>query len=65
MVEIKKDAWVLVCANNAGQGLVNGSLGTVLRFDGEEVVLRVGSQDVSVRRYIWKFPIWRWDGETK
>ena len=64
-VEIKKDAWVLVCANNAGQGLVNGSLGTVLSFDGEEVVLRVGSQDVSVRRYIWKFPIWRWDGETK
>ena len=64
-VEIKKDAWVLVCANNAGPGLVNGSLGTVLRFDGEEVVLSVGSQEVAVRRYIWKFPIWRWDGETK
>lgn len=62
-VEIKKDAWVLVCANNAGPGLVNGSLGTVLRFDGEEVVLRVGSQEIPVRRYIWKFPIWRWNGE--
>ncbi len=62
-VEIKKDAWVLVCANNAGPGLVNGSLGTVLRFDGEEVVLRVGSQEIPVRKYIWRFPIWRWNGE--
>lgn len=64
-VQIKKDAWVLVCANNAGPGLVNGSLGTVLRFDEEEVVLRVGSQEIPVRRYVWKFPIWRWDGENK
>lgn len=64
-VEIKKDAWVLVCANNAERGLVNGSLGTVLSFDDEEVVLRVGTREVSVRRYGWKFPIWRWDGENK
>ena len=35
----------------------------MLRFDGEEVVLRVGSQEIPVRRYIWKFPIWRWNGE--
>lgn len=65
VVEIKKDAWVLVCANNAGPGLVNGSLGTVLSFDDEEVVLRVGTREVPVRRYVWKFPIWRWDGENK
>ncbi|MBI5384593.1 MAG: AAA family ATPase [Verrucomicrobia bacterium] len=64
-VEIKKDAWVLVCANNAGPGLVNGSLGTVLRFDDEEVVLRVGSQEIPVKRYVWKFPVWRWDGKHK
>lgn len=64
-VEIKKDAWVLVCANNAGPGLVNGSLGTVLCFDDKQVVLRVGSQETPVQRHIWKFPIWRWDGENK
>lgn len=64
-VQIKKDAWVLVCANNAGPGLVNGSLGTVLCFDDNEVVLRVGSQEIPVGRYVWKFPIWRWDGDNK
>lgn len=64
-VEIKKASWVLVCANNAGPGLVNGSLGTVLRSDDEEVILQVGAQEIPVRRYVWKFPIWRWDGENK
>jgi hypothetical protein len=64
-VEIKQDAWVLVCANNAGPGLVNGSLGTVLRFDDEEVILRVGSQEIPVKRYVWRFPIWQWNGEQK
>jgi ATP-dependent DNA helicase PIF1 len=64
-IKIKKDAWVLVCANNAGPGLVNGSLGSVLRFDDEEVVLRVDTREISVRRYVWRFPIWRWDGENK
>ncbi|MCX6898100.1 MAG: AAA family ATPase [Verrucomicrobia bacterium] len=64
-VEIKKDAWVLVCANIADSGLVNGSLGTVLHCDDEEVVLQVGNREASVPRYVWKFPIWRWDGENK
>jgi hypothetical protein len=64
-VEVKKDAWVLVCANIVDSGLVNGSLGTVLRFDDEEVILRVGTREVAVRRYVWRFPIWRWDGENK
>lgn len=65
VVEIKKDALVLVCANNAGPGLVNGSIGTVLSFEDDEVVLRVGTREIPVRRYVWKFPIWRWDGENK
>jgi ATP-dependent DNA helicase PIF1 len=64
-VEIKKDAWVLVCANVADAGLVNGSLGTVLRFDDEKVVLLVGLEEKTVQRYTWRFPIWRWDGENK
>lgn len=64
-IEIKQGAWVLVCANLTDSGLVNGSLGTVLRCDDEEVVLQVGARQVSVRRYVWKFPIWQWDGENK
>ena len=65
LVEIKKDSWVLVCANIQDQGLVNGSMGTVLKIDEEEVVLRVDSREVSVKRYSWVFPIWRWDGENR
>lgn len=62
-VEIKKGARVLVCANNAGPGLVNGSLGTVVGLDGDDVVLRVNAQEIPVRTYTWLFPIWRWDGK--
>jgi hypothetical protein len=61
-VELKVDAQVLVCANGAGPGLVNGSVGKVVRFDDEEVVIVSNGVEIPVRKYSWEFPIWKWNG---
>jgi len=60
-VEIKCGARVLVCAN-LQPGLVNGTVGIVIRADNEEVVIRIGTEERGVRRHTWEFPIWSWDG---
>lgn len=64
-VEVKVGARVLVCANGAGLGLVNGSLGTVSRFDDEAVCIWINGREVPVRRYTWEFPIWDWNPEQR
>ena len=60
-VEVKEGARVLVCANGAGPGLVNGSLGKVVRFDDQEVVVDVDGIERPVRRYTWVKPVWQWN----
>lgn len=62
-VDLKIGARVLMCANDASQGLVNGSTGNVIRFDGDDVILKVGDFERRVRRYTWEYPVWRWNGE--
>jgi ATP-dependent DNA helicase PIF1 len=64
-VAVKAGARVIVCANRAGPGLVNGSVGTVSRIDDEAVYLRIKGEEVPVRRYTWEFPIWDWDAQTR
>lgn len=64
-IEVKVGARVIVCANGAGPGLVNGSVGTVSRFDEEAVYLSVNGSEIPVRPYTWEFPIWDWDAENR
>ena len=64
-VEVKVGARVIVCANRAGPGLVNGSVGTISRFDDEAVYLTVNGAEIPVRPYTWEFPIWDWDAKNR
>jgi len=58
-------ARVIVCANRAGPGLVNGSVGTISRLDAEAVYLLVNGTEIPVRPYTWEFPIWDWDADKR
>ena len=60
-VQIKVGARVLVCANVSSH-VVNGTLGSVVGYDGDGVILRAGQLDITLLSYTWVFPIWRWDG---
>ncbi len=63
-VVVKEGARVLICAN-LSDTVVNGSIGTVVRFDAEEVMVDVNGVETSVRPYTWEFPVWKWDKQTK
>jgi ATP-dependent DNA helicase PIF1 len=63
-LELKVGARVIVCAN-AGNGLVNGSVGTISKIRDDEVILRIDDASISLQRYTWEFPIWKWDREKQ
>ncbi len=65
VVDVKVGARMLVCANGAGPGLVNGSIGTVVRCDDEDVILLVDGEEKPVHRYTWEFPVWEWSKVEK
>lgn len=61
-VQVKVGALMMVCSNRSGPGLVNGSIGRVVRCSHDEVVLDVDGVERPVKKVPWEFPIWRWNG---
>jgi GTPase SAR1 family protein len=63
-VSVKKGARVLISAN-LSQTIVNGSLGSVVRFSDDEVIVDVDGVETPVRPYTWEFPVWKWDRQQE
>ena len=61
---MKEGALVLICAN-LSEKVVNGSIGTVVRFDTEKVIVVINGVETPVRPYTWEFPVWKWDKQTR
>ncbi len=62
-LELKKDATVMFVKNNIGEGYVNGTLGRVIRFNGEmPVVKTIKGKYINVEPEKWGVVE---DGETK